>query len=97
MLLHALLVPDALPLEHFLVEESLDADAPGLGAEMPAERIGAGKSSTTAPAPATLELAFANKLLLARVEPFVALAIVLSGKSLSTYRTNKRTLICMSA
>jgi hypothetical protein len=67
ILLHVLLVPQPLPLDVLFVQQRLDADAPSFRAEMAAEGVGASEAPAAAPLSALLQLALADKLLLARV------------------------------
>lgn len=64
---------------------------------MSSESIGAGEAPIAAPVPALLEIAFADELLLAGVEAFVTLTIVLTCKSLATDCAHEWSLICMCA
>jgi hypothetical protein len=91
-----LLLPPALLLRFFF-QQRTDAHATGLGPEMPSQCIGASESPTASPVVVVLEVTAADKLLLARVQPLVPLAVMLAGKGLSTHTTHKRPLICVSA
>ncbi|KAI4130093.1 MAG: hypothetical protein LQ347_003509 [Umbilicaria vellea] len=78
-----LLVPEAVALHGLLVEQGLDADAAGLGAEMAAEGVGAGEAAAAAPGAAGAEVAAADEFLLAAVEALVAFAVVLAREGLA--------------
>jgi hypothetical protein len=62
---------------------------------MPTKGIGTGKASTAAPIVAIFERASADKLLLARMQALMALAIMLSSKCLAAYTADERTLVSM--
>src|SRR6195952_5404976 len=64
---------------------------------MSAKRIRSGESPATAPLPTSLEVTLADEFLFARVQSFVALPVVLSGKCLPTNRTYKRALVRVRA
>lgn len=64
---------------------------------MPPESISASKSSSAAPLAAGLEVTLAHKLLLARVKSFMALAVMLPGKSLAADRAHERSFVSVSA
>lgn len=60
---------------------------------MTAQGVGARKPAAAAPLAAGLELALADKLLLARVQALVSLAVVLSGKGLAADGADKGALV----
>lgn len=60
---------------------------------MPAKSIRTGESPAATPLASNLEITLAYKLLLARVQTLVSLAIVLSGKSFAADGTHKRSLV----
>lgn len=60
----SLLAPLALPLDHLLIKEWLDADTAGFRAEMPSKRVSTCKAPSTAPLAASLEVTLADKFLL---------------------------------
>lgn len=64
---------------------------------MPSESVGASETAVAAPVSALLEIAFAYELLLAGVQTFVTLAIVLTCESLATDCAHEWSLICMCA
>lgn len=90
---HHLLVVEALPLERLLVEQGLDADAAGLGAEVAAEGVGAGEAAAAAPDAAAGELAAADELLLARVQALVTFAVVLAGEGFAADGADEGSLV----
>lgn len=73
-----LLMPQPLPLDVLFVQQRLDADSARLRAEMATEGVSASEAPAAAPLSALLQLALADELLLARVQPFVAFPVVLS-------------------
>jgi hypothetical protein len=91
----SLLVLVILALKSLFLQQGLDAYASSFAAEMTAEGIGTRKATATAPVITVLELATANKLLLARVESLVTLAVMLAGEGFATMIANERTLVCM--
>ena len=92
-----LLVPQPLALDLLLVQERLDADSPRLGAEVAAEGVRAREAASAAPLPALLELALADELLLARVQPLVALAVVLPREGFAADGADEGALVGVSA
>ena len=94
---HLPLVPHSLPLQSFLVQQRPDTYPTGFATEVPPKSVCAGKSSATSPAIPRLQLSLAYKLLLARMQAFVALSVMLSGKGLATHRTHKRPFVRMRA
>lgn len=64
---------------------------------MTSKSICTGESSTAAPVVAILEVATADKLLLARMETFMSLAIVLAREGFPTDTADERTLVRMCA
>src|SRR5690606_2412241 len=85
--------PDPLPLQRLLVQQRLDAYAPGLGPEVPPERVGAREPPPAPPLGARLEVALAHELLLARVQALVPLAVVLTRERLAAHRAHEGPLI----
>jgi hypothetical protein len=60
---------------------------------MATQGVCAGESATTAPVRTTLESAATHELLLARVQTFVTLAVVLASECFAAHRANERSLI----
>lgn len=96
-LTHHLLVANALPLHGLLVQQRLDADPPGLAAEMTSQRIGPREASATTPVAPGPELALADEFFLTAVQAFVALAIMLPRKRLAADGAHKGAFIGMCA
>ncbi len=101
-MLHALahihlLVKDSLPLHRILVQKRLDADSARLAAEMATKSVRAREAAPATTAPACAQFTFANKLLLAAVQAFVALAVVLTRKCFPANGTYKGALVSVSA
>jgi hypothetical protein len=63
---------------------------------MAAKRVGSGKASAASPVVIVLQLPPTDKLLLARVETLVALAVVLTRKCLAAVAADKRSLVSVS-
>jgi hypothetical protein len=94
-IVHLLLaVPSTLFLRFFF-EQGADADATGFGTEMSTEGVSSGKSSPAAPVVAVFEVAAAHKLLLARVQAFVSLSVVLAGECFAADAADEWTLVCV--
>lgn len=62
---------------------------------MPAESVGASEAAVAAPVAALLEVTLADELLLAGVQAFVTLAVVLTCKSLATDCAHEWSFICV--
>jgi hypothetical protein len=92
-LLHPLLVPLPLALQHFLVKKGFDANTSGFGAEMATQGVGAGEPTAAAPLASALEIALADELLLTRVQAFVALAVMLASKGFPAHRAYEGPLV----
>lgn len=90
------LVPSALLL-CLLFKKGSNADTPSLRPEMAAKSISASKAPATAPVVIVFQNTTADKLLLARVESFVPLTIVLTRKCLSADAANEWSLVGMGA
>jgi hypothetical protein len=91
--LNPLLLPHSLPLEGFFIKQWLDANPASFRAEVSAQSISTCEAATATPLATLLELALAHEFLLARMQAFVALPVVLARECLSTHRANKRTLV----
>ena len=94
---HHLLVKQPLALHGLFVQQRLDADPPCLAPEMSAEGVGAREPSATAPVPACAELAAADEFFLARVEAFVAFAVVLAGEGFAADGADERAFVRVGA
>jgi hypothetical protein len=84
-------------LQGLFFHERLDAEAAGFAAKVPAQGVGARKTTTAAPLVTVLELTTADKLLLTTVESFMSLTVVLACESFATVTTDERTFIRVSA
>lgn len=100
-ILHLLLclffLPLPLALSSLLVEQRPDAYATCFGAEMAAKSVCAGESATAAPLFAGRERSLANEFLFARMQTFVAFAIVLARKGFATDSADKRSFVGVGA
>lgn len=94
---HHLLVKQPLALHGLFVQQRLDADPACLAAEMSAEGVGTREPSAAAPVPACAELAAADEFFLARVEAFVAFAVVLAGEGFAADGADERTFVRVGA
>jgi hypothetical protein len=92
-LLHLLFVPNSLPLKHLLIEKGFYANTSSFRTEMPTKGICAGKAPGTTPRSTSLEITLADKLFVARMQPFVALAVVLARKGLAAHCAYERPLV----
>jgi hypothetical protein len=91
-----LLLPSTLLLRFFF-KQWTDTHATSFGSEMTPQRIGTCEPPIASPVIVILEITAADKLLLARVQTLVSLAIVLTGKCLPAHTTHKGPLVCVSA
>jgi hypothetical protein len=89
--------PRLLPLCRLLVEQGLDADAPGLRTEVSTQSVRASEASAAAPLVAALERALTDELLLSAVQAFVTFAVVLSRESFAADSTDEWSLVSVSA
>jgi hypothetical protein len=96
-ILHTLLLPKTLPFNGFFIKKWLNADAARFRAEMSTQCISTGKTATTSPLAALLELSFANELFLSGMKSFMALSIMLARKSFPAYCTDEWALIGVGA
>ena len=64
---------------------------------MPTQSVGARKPTATTPAIAILQNATADKLLLAAMQPFVALTVMLARKSFTADTAHEGSLVCVRA
>lgn len=94
---HLLLAVPAAFFLRFFLEQRADADAASFRAEMAAESVGAGEASPAAPVVAVFEVAAADELLLAGVQAFVALAVVLARECLAAHAADEGALVCVRA
>lgn len=60
---------------------------------MTPQSIGTRESPTTSPLSTSLEVTFADKFLLSRMETLVSFPVVLASKSLATYSAHKGSLV----
>ena len=96
--MHALLrkhlfFEDTLALGSFLVEKRFDANAACFGTKVAAQSVGSGEAPSAAPGTAVGELASTDEFLLSRVQPFVALAVVLPGESFTADCADEGSLV----
>jgi hypothetical protein len=92
-----LVFEDAVSFRGFLVEQRLDTDAAGFGAEMSAKSVCARESSSTSPLTAAGELASTDEFLFAGVEPFVAFSIVLARECFAAYCADEGSFVGVGA
>ena len=78
LVLRLLFEVEFLSLRCFFVEERFDAHPASFGTEVTAQSVSACEAPPTAPLGAALQRAFADEFLLARVQAFVAFAVVLA-------------------
>lgn len=97
-IVHLLVLP--IPFALFaclLLQQGPNAYTASFRSEVAAQSVSAGKAPPTTPAAAILEIAATHKLFLARVQPLVSLAVVLTGKGFAANTADKGTLVRVRA